>query len=94
MNATFRLDGCNTLRIGNGLFLPDQEGNDGTSTMNRYASRDTVVLLNEYQGCGGLEPSMPLPPLKVTIIGTLKPSAARAIGSAILSAAQDAKDRD
>ena len=53
-----------------------------------------VALVNVYEPLS-LEPSTPeTSQRRSTVLALLKPSAARAIGSAILSAAQDAKDKD
>ena len=88
MNATFKLDGCTTLRIGTDLMLPDQ-----------YAPRGYVALLLEREPMMGpmgpsandAMPTAPVPPTEITTLAVLPPSQARAMASVLLSAATEAR---
>ena len=75
MEATFRLDGMHTLRIGNNIALP-----------NTYQSHGYIGLILERDSprIAGDQPEQ-------SMLAALKPHEARAMASVLLGAATEAK---
>lgn len=84
MNATFRLDGLTTLRIGNDLELPNQSQPRGYIAM--LLEKEPMYPPQVADG-----PVQTVLPTKVTTLGIFTPSQARAVASVLLSAATEGR---
>jgi hypothetical protein len=86
MEATFKLDGCTDLRVGNDLQLPDI-----------FSPRGYILLVSERRPLqlpvSALDPTLP-DAVERHLVAAFKPSQARAVASAILACCSEAKGRD
>ena len=88
MNAAFKLDGCYTLELTDSGYLSSPDGVSGACSKGNVG----IQVLYAPLALGNVDegPGAPMPQ-KSVLQAFLKPSQARAIASALLSAATEAR---
>lgn len=83
MEATFKIDGCTSLRVGNNVTTPDAWR--GEPFIGMVLIREPLSIPRAHDDVTPVEPTT------WTQVAAMKPHEARALASVLLSAATDAK---
>lgn len=83
MEATFKIDGCTSLRVGNNVTTPDRW--NGEPFIGMVLIREPLAIPR------AADDVTPVEPTTWTQVAAMKPHEARALASVLLSAATEAK---